>query len=81
MQSLTTASEILAQLKELADGMVSIRQDVNTLKQASSLQGGNNSTTPDLGFAGRPSELGPCPPTPDDDNTEPVYLPSDRIPG
>jgi len=44
MQSLTTASEILAQLKELADGMASIHQDVDTLKQASSLQGGNTVT-------------------------------------
>ena len=42
MQSLTTASEILARLKELADGMALIGQDVDTLKQASKLQGGNN---------------------------------------
>jgi len=45
MQSLTTTSEILAQLKDLADGMASMHQDVDTLKQASSVQGGN-STTP-----------------------------------
>ena len=64
MQSLTPVSEILAQLKELADGMASICQDVDTLKQVSSLQGGNNSTTPDLGSAGRPSELGPRIPRP-----------------
>jgi len=42
MQSLTTASEILSRLKELTDGMALIRQDVDTLKQASSLHGGNN---------------------------------------
>ena len=61
--------------------MVSIRQDIDTLKQASSLQGGNNSTTPDPGSVGRPSELGPRLSIPDDNNTEPVYLLPDRIPG
>ena len=61
--------------------MALIRQDVDTLKQASSLQDDNNSTTPDPGSVGRPSELGPWPSTPDDDDTEPVYLPPDRIPG
>ena len=50
--------------------MASIRQDVETLKQANSLQGGNL-TTPDPGSAGRPSELGPHPlPTPDNDDSE-----------
>ena len=38
MESLTTASEILAQLKQLTDGMASMRQDVDALKRASSLQ-------------------------------------------
>ena len=38
MESLNAASEILTQLKQLTDGMASIRQDVNTLKCESTLQ-------------------------------------------
>ena len=78
MDSLTTASEILAQLKQLSDGMASIRQDVDALKHASSLQG-DDPTTPGQGSAGIPSELAPRPSP--DDTTDPSYLPSSRIVG
>ena len=36
--TLATASEILSQLKQLTDGMASIRQDVDALKRESTSQ-------------------------------------------
>ena len=41
MESLSTVTEILSQLKELTEGMVSIRQDIDALKLASSFQRNN----------------------------------------
>ena len=38
MDTLTTASEILSQLKQLTDGMASIHQDVDMLKRESTFQ-------------------------------------------
>ena len=44
MESLATASEILAQLKQLTDGMAQMRQNVNALKCESMLQCSSEST-------------------------------------
>jgi len=52
MESLTTASEILTQLKQLSNGMALMRQDVDILKHASSLQG-DNLTDPGPGHCGK----------------------------
>ena len=38
MESSTAANEILSQLKQLTDGMASIRQDVDALKHGSTPQ-------------------------------------------
>ena len=51
MESLTTVSEIMSQLKLLTDGMAAIRQDVDGLKRASLLQPPTSSEVVDGGSA------------------------------
>ena len=80
MESLTTAGEILTQLKIFTDGMALICQDVDTLKQVSMPQG-DNSMDSGVEAVGGSSELVPPPPTPSEDDAGLSYLPSPRIEG
>ena len=83
MDSLSAASQILSQMKEFSEGMTLLRQDVDRLMRASSLQH-DQSTNPGSGTADNmTSEL--VPPTPPPSNSESasatvLELPH-RIPG
>ena len=65
MESLTTASDILAQLKELTKGMTLICRDMDALKLASLLQPNNNTAGPSTEIVDKTaSELVPHTSTP-----------------
>ena len=83
MDSLSAASQILSQMKEFSEGMTLLRQDVDRLMRASSLQR-DQSTNPGSGAADNmTSEL--VPPAPPPSNSESanamVLEPPHRIPG
>ena len=83
MDSLSAASQILSQMKEFSEGMTLLRQDVDRLMRASSLQR-DQSTNPGSGAADNmTSKL--VPPAPPPSNSESasatVLEPPHRIPG
>ena len=83
MDSLSAASQILSQMKEFSEGMTLLRQDVDRLMRASSLQR-DQSTNPGSGAADNmTSELFPPAPPPSNNESASatVLEPPHRIPG